>query len=476
MNATRPRAARAAERTRWRPVAEALRVMLASGGLRPGELVPSTRELAARHGVHRQTIMVALDSLCAEGLLEAEPRRGYRVAASEPALRARPRPRAEPFQFRIRLAPATAPPALDRVTHPLHTATPDPTLLPLRELRAAYAHVLARPGAGALDPMHPLGDPALRRELSGYLRRARALVPEGLLLTSGSQEGIALAAQALLGPGDVVAVEDPGYFPAWPAFRATGAEIASVPVDERGMRVDALASLLAQRRVRLVYVTPNHQYPTTVTLSAPRRRALLALTRERGVPILEDDYDHEYHFRGVPQPPLAADAAASRVVYVASLTKLVAPGVRVGMLCASAELVDRIAEQRQSSVRGGDGVTQAALADWIAEGGFERHVRRARRVYAARREAALAALARAARRVPLEVAAPDGGLALWCVWPRHSVPELAARALARGVAVLPGSMTTLSGTSAGMRLGYGRVRPETFAEAVAILAAEARKM
>jgi GntR family transcriptional regulator/MocR family aminotransferase len=164
------------------------------------------------------------------------------------------------------------------------------------------------------------------------------------------------------------------------------------------------------------------------------------------------------------------------VVYVASLTKLVAPGVRVGMLCASAELVDRIAEQRQSSVRGGDGVTQAALADWIAEGGFERHVRRARRVYAARREAALAALARAARRVPLEVAAPDGGLALWCVWPRHSVPELAARALARGVAVLPGSMTTLSGTSAGMRLGYGRVRPETFAEAVAILAAEARKM
>ena len=119
MNASRPRlrSTRVAERTRWRPIAESLRAMLASGGLRPGELVPSTRELAARHEVHRQTIMVALDSLCAEGLLEAEPRRGYRVAAAEPALRTRPRPPlAEPFHFRIRLAPAVTQPALDRVT------------------------------------------------------------------------------------------------------------------------------------------------------------------------------------------------------------------------------------------------------------------------------------------------------------------------------------------------------------------------
>jgi GntR family transcriptional regulator / MocR family aminotransferase len=368
-----------------------------------------------------------------------------------------------------------AAPELEGVPYPLHAATPDPALLPLRELRSSYAHVLARHGASMLDAREPWGAPALRRELGAYLRRTRALVPERLLLTCGSQEGISLVARALLRPGDVVAVEDPGYFPAWQVFRAAGAELCGIPVDEHGMRVDALGRLMRRRRVRLVYVTPQRQYPTTVSLSAPRRRTLLGLTLAAGVPILEDDYDHEFHFRGEPQPPLAASSAAPHVLYVATLTKLVAPGVRVGMLCGSAALLEHLAQLREDSIGGGDAITQAALADWIADGGFERHVRRARRVYAERREAALESLGAAARLVPIDFTAPDGGLAIWSTWPGRSGADLARRALARGVLVLPGSLVSLGGESPGLRIAYGRVTPEAFAEAVTILVAEARR-
>jgi GntR family transcriptional regulator/MocR family aminotransferase len=474
-----PASRRQQPRTLWAPIAAALRQALGTGSLQPGERLPSTRDLAATHGVHRQTIMVALDALCAEGLLRAEPRRGYRVAEPEAALPApRPARRSETFHFRLVSRAGPVMPAPSGITFPLHQAVPDPTLLPLRELRAAYAHVLARHGTSALDARDAWGNPALRRELRAYLRRARALIPERMLLTNGSQEGISLVARALLGPGDTVAVEDPGYFPAWQVFRATGADVVPVAVDEHGMRIDVLRRLLERRRVRLVYTTPNHQYPTTVTLSAPRRQALLQLTRSHAVPVLEDDYDHEYHFRGVPQPPLAAMASAPHVLYVATLSKLVAPGVRVGMLCGSGPIIEELVEQRQSSIGAGDAVTQAALADWIADGGFERHVRRARRVYAERRDAALTALTRAGARAPVEFSAPDGGLAIWTEWPEHSVADLARRALARGVAVLPGTLTALAPNSRGqrgLRLAYGRVSPARFAAAIAILMAEATR-
>ncbi len=473
----RARAATPGRSSRWAPVAESLRQALASGTRQPGELLPSTRELARSFGVHRQTIMVALGALCAEGVLVAEPRRGYRVAPPEPGLAApRAAARSRVFHFRVPGATDELPALPADMRYPLHAATADPALLPMAELRSAYAHVLARHGAGALEHDSEWGHAGLRRELMGYLRRARALQPESLLVSNGSQEAIALAAQALLSPGDAVAVEDPGYFPAWQAFRACGAVLLPVPVDEQGLRVDALARLLERRRVRLLYLTPQHQFPTTVLLSTPRRQALLELTLAHGVPILEDDYHHEYHFRGPPVPPLAASSTAPHVLYVASLSKLVAPGVRAGMVCGSAELLGSLAARRRIGSRSGDGVTQAALAEWIASGGFERHVRRARRAYAERRSAALQLLQSAAAEHQLELTPPAGGLALWTRWPGYDVTELARRALARGVAVLPGTLASTSGQSEGIRIAFGRVTPERFATGLRLLLAEARAM
>jgi GntR family transcriptional regulator/MocR family aminotransferase len=323
----------------------------------------------------------------------------------------------------------------------------------------------------------------LRHALDAFLRRSRGLSGRDLLLTHGSQEAIALIAQAMVGPGDAVAVEDPGYPPAWQAFRAAGATLVRVPVDESGMRVDGLRGLLREHPVRLVYVTPCRQYPTTVSLAPARRTALIAATREAGVPILEDDYDHEHHFHASPPPPLAVLGAYSdHVIYVSTLSKAIAPGIRIGFVAAANEVIARLVRLRRVGTRGNDAITQAAVADWIEQGGFERHLRRARRTYRARRDSALAAIGTLqAHGVDVSAVAPEGGLALWTRWDGIDTWDLAVRARERGVLFLPERVLRLEASNPwhpwhGARFAFSRLPAETFAEALAIVADEARKL
>lgn len=467
--------------TRWMAVADALRKAIDSGRLVGGEWLPSTRALGATFDVHRHTAQLAVDALAAEGLLEVLPRRGARVAAQVHAftlsVAAPARSGAErPFPgFRIRPDPdAEKMPPLTPGLIALHAALPDASLLPLAELRAAYGDALRRQGAAHLGALEAWGEPRLRAELRRYLRRARSLVPGDLVLTHGSQEAVALVAQVLVSPGDVVAVEDPGYLPVREMFESLGAEIAPIAVDAQGLRVEELKALLRRRTVRCVYVTPNHQYPTTVSMSVPRRAALLEATRRHGVPIVEDDYDHEYHYQGVPQAPLASWPGASHVLYVATLSKLVAPAVRLGLLAGDRAVLEAVVHRRRLTSRANDGITQAALASWMHEGGFERHLRRARRVYAERREAALRALAAAARKVSFSFDAPAGGLAIWTHWPDHDVLALARHAYARGVLVLPEAALTRRADAHGMRLAFGHLEPARFAQGLHRLVAAAQ--
>jgi GntR family transcriptional regulator / MocR family aminotransferase len=469
---------RRSRRARWTKVASGVREGIASGRLAPGEWLPSVRELGVVFGVHRHTVEVAVDALVAEGLLETFPRRGVRVAAP-PAMPERGRLHASSTFPRFRLVRGAEPRVEERLDPPpgailLHAATPDVSLLPAAELRAAYSDALSRPSALPLGAVDARGLPGLRRELVRYLRRARGLVAEDVLLTHGSQEGIALAGEVLLAPGDAVGVESPGYLPALEAFRDLGAELVPLPVDEQGLNVDALAEVLSNRRLRLLYLTPNHQYPTTASLSTPRRAALLALTLRHGVPVLEDDYDHEYHYRGAPQAPLAAWRGAAHVVYLGTLSKLVGPGVRVGFAAGPTAVLDAMARRRALVTRGNDGVTQAAMTRFMAEGAFERHLRRVRRTYLARRDAALRVLERAQRRHPFVVREPDGGLAIWTEWPEDDVARLALRAVRRGVVVLPEPVLRLDGGGHGIRLAFGGVSEAAFEQGVARLLSAAR--
>src|SRR5262249_29017163 len=185
---------------------------------------------------------------------------------------------------------------------------------------------------------------ALRSALASMLANTRALSvgADDVLVTRGSSMALTLVARALLRPGDTGAVEEFGYRPAWEGFRATGATVVPVPIDPDGIDVDALKRLAKRRAVRAIYVTPHHQYPTTVTLKAARRLALLALARAERFAIIEDDYDHEFHYDGRPVLPLASTDHAGLVVYIGTLSKILAPGLRLGYIVAPPAVLRRL--------------------------------------------------------------------------------------------------------------------------------------
>jgi GntR family transcriptional regulator/MocR family aminotransferase len=421
-------------------IARALAADIRRGRLRPGERLPGSRRLAADLHVHRNTVLAALNELMAEGWIEATPGRGTFVARAIPETRGRPFSRRLGVRERV---PARAafvlpeapvayrPQVLPRGTLDLSNGAPDVRLVPTRAIGRAYRRVLALRGAGLLGYGDPEGHPALRAALASMLTSTRGLsvTAEDVVVTRGSQMALTLAARALLRPGDVVAVERLGYRPAWEAFRAAGATVVPVAIDRDGLAVSALASVATRTPLRAVYVTPHHQYPTTVTLKAARRLALLALAREAGIAIIEDDYDHEFHYDGRPVLPLASADRAGLVVYIGTLSKILAPGLRVGYIVAPQPVLRSVGAIRSLLDIQGDLATEAAIATLMEDGEVQRHVARVRRVYANRR----GILANSLRRTfgeGVEFTVAGGGMALWVhlrmdvdveAWARRSV-------------------------------------------------------
>ena len=422
-------------------IARALAADIQRGRLRPGDRLPGSRRLAASLHVHRNTVLAALNELMAEGWLETTPGRGTFIARGIVHPRGRPFSRrpgvrtqvpAQVPPFALPDAPAAyRPPKLPRGTLNLSSGAPDVRLVPARAIGRAYRRVLALRGADLLAYGDPEGHPALRAALASMLANTRGLSvgPDDVLVTRGSQMALSLVARALLRPGDVVAVEQFGYRPAWEALRAAGATVVPVAIDRDGIDTDALARLATRTKLRAVCVTPHHQYPTTVTLKAARRLALLALARAKRFAIIEDDYDHEFHYDGRPVLPLASADHAGLVVYIGTLSKVLAPGLRIGYVVAPPVVLQNAAAIRSLLDIQGDLATEAAVATLIEDGELSRHVARVRRVYANRREI----LASHLRRVfgdGVEFTLPQGGMALWVrmrmsvdveAWARRSV-------------------------------------------------------
>ena len=452
-----------------------------SGRLPPGTRLPGSRELATTLGVHRNTVIAAYRELSAEGFLITEQGRGTFIARSLPEVKPRrwlsgeasgPRLAARPHFPFDGPPPARTFEPVPRGTLALFGGVPDTRSLPRAALARAYRRAL-RDDPGLLDYGDPRGEARLRAALSGMLRASRGLPvsADDVVITRGSQMALALIGRALVRPGDVVAVESLGYAPAWRALTHMGGRLAPVPVDAEGLVVTALAELCEREPVRVVYVTPHHQYPTTVTLSAARRMALLELARRKRFAIVEDDYDHEFHYEGRPVLPLASADRLGVVLYVGTLSKVLAPGLRAGYLVAPAAVRDAVIGLRFDVDRQGDRVGERALAELMEDGELQRHSWRMRRVYQARRDHFIAQVSeRLAGRVELTV--PPGGMALWARVDR-SLPvalwlEEASR---RGVLFQPGKMFTWGGREIQhVRLGFGAYAERELTTAVKRLA------
>lgn len=445
-------------------IAEAITRDITRGRLRPGARLPGTRALARALGVNRNTVDAAYQELLTQGWLQAEPARGTYVAQDLP----------QPMLARRPESAAPAPMA-PRAGLAFTDGAPDPKLVPDKALARAFRRALLSPAfrAGA-DYGDARGSLPLRQALAAYLSSDRGVVtdPAQLLITRGSQMALFLAARAALAPGQVIAVEEPGYPLAWAAFRAAGAQVQGVPVDGGGLRIDALEAALARDpRIRAVYVTPHHQYPTTLTMGAARRLHLLDLAQRHGLALIEDDYDHEYRFEGRPVLPLAARAPEGLpLIYVGSLSKLLSPGIRLGYALAPEPLLARMAEARAAIDRQGDAPLEAALAELIRDGDLGRHARKARRVYRARRDLLAGLLeAHLAGRISFDL--PAGGLALWLRCEAVSAEAWAEAAGQAGLALLSGTRFALEGPAPqAFRLGFAALDEGQIARAVQILA------
>ncbi len=447
------------------------------GRLQPGQRLPGSRAWAKELGFTRNTIVAAVAELEAQGWVTTSAARGTFISDALPEDVA-PAKRKGLAELGLQLPPEpdflqTRPFVLPPGVLHFSAGTPDPRLVPVELLARTWRRVVRRGGRKLLEYGDPGGHPALRRALAQMVREVRGVAAsaEQVVVTRGSQMALDLLARAVLRPGETVAVEALGYRPAWEALRLAGARLVPVPIDAEGLDVDALARLMKKRRVRAVYVTPHHQYPTTVTMSAPRRLALLALARKHQVLIIEDDYDHEFHYEGRPVLPLASTDDAGVVASIGTLSKVLAPGLRLGFVIAPTALAERLVRLRAVMDRQGDHPMEATVAELLEEGELQRHVRKMRGVYRARRDFLLQRLTTKLSGA-LTWDLPSGGISVWArVQGAIDLQRWLERALARGVSAQPGARYTFDGREPGaLRLVFARFNEAELGKAVEALA------
>jgi len=400
-----------------RQLYQALRARVLDGRLASGTRLPASRDLALALAISRNSVVRAYDQLYAEGFIEGRVGDGTYVAQlPQTVLPAKKLSTKISTGFSTGLPTALSTDGLDlpvdsssKVIHSAALAriknnhlsrppsgpprafrvgVPAFDLFPFDVWAKLNAAFWRKPDLQQLCYGDPAGDARLRGMIAAYLRSSRGLpcTAEQIVITSGAQQGISLCAQLLVEPGDGVAIENPGYRAAGHAFAVVGARLHGVAVDSEGIDCNQLADL---KDCRLTYVTPSHQYPTGVVMSLARRLELLAWAERAQGWIVEDDYDGEYRYSGAPLAPLAALDRQGRVLYVGTFGKVAFPALRLGYLVLPPGLVDAFAQRRAVDVRHSEVSTQAVMAEFMAAGHFQRHIRRMRRAALSRRNSLL---------------------------------------------------------------------------------------
>ena len=447
---------------------------IVSGRLHPGQDVPSTRGLAKELNVSRAPVLAAFEQLIAEGYLVAQIGAGTRVADgiqtpfSPVGLR---RKASQPGGVRT-VSRRAARLCADDGAWLGHVGAFRASIPALDRFPAAiWGAMVARHARSTTLPMLAYGDPMgyrpLREAVAAYLGASRGVrcVADQIMIVSGSQQGLQIASRALLDEGDTLLMEEPGYPGAHAVFSSAALRMVPVPIDEEGM--DIATGRRTAPGARAAYVTPSHQYPLGVGMSATRRLQLLQWATDEDAWIIEDDYDSEFRYGARPVLSLQGLDTAARVIYLGTFSKVMFPALRLGYLVIPEDLIPAFRVVREAMDIFAPTLTQAALADFIAEGHFARHLRRMRLVYERRRRE----LARAVdERFGDTVGVPgiEAGMHLTLLLANGCDDvDVALRASAEGLSVIPLSTCFLGEpTSRGLVLGYGSVEEAAIAGAV----------
>lgn len=450
--------------------------LICRGILKPGQALPSSRELAQSLQLNRKTVVATYEELIAQGWVEARERSGVYVSIHLPDTSAREinqnskklirsRQPAYPLIKRLlsdgRTGAYPDTPGTPAPLYKIDDGFPDPRIAPIEELVREYR----RFGKGRLvnqflmyGPEH--GSYRLRVELANFLNRTRGMqiTEKEILITKGTQMAIYLTAQLLIRPGDSVFVPEPGYKDANQAFALAGADLTFIPVDKDGMDVDRIEQLCKKKIPKMIYIIPHHHRPTTVTLSAERRMRLMNLAHKYGFALLEDDYDFDYHFSSNPLLPLASLDTGGHIIYVGSFCKSIAPGIRIGFMVAPEVVINEAAAIRKLIDRQGEQLLEEATAELLSAGNISRHIKKSHKIYKGRLENTCRLL-REQLGEYLTFEQPNGGLAIWATYRKDlSARSVALNAGKLGLKISDGSnyffQPNVSRSQDFIRIGY----------------------
>jgi GntR family transcriptional regulator/MocR family aminotransferase len=472
-----------------RQLYDELRKAILTGRLKPRTRLPSTRDFAAEMDVSRNTVLSAFNQLLAEGYVEGRigsgtyvsqmlPNEMLEVRGNGPANRPIS-PAGRPLSRRgevisqtvVSVALATG------IPRPFRSGVPALDTFPIKTWYRLTARYWRNPPQKLMRYGEPAGYRPLREAIAAYLGAVRAVhcVPEQVIMVSGSQQGLDIAARVLLDPGDAAWIEDPGFHGARAALLAAGAKLIPVPVDREGLNVEA--GIRCGAKARVAYLTPSHQFPLGATLSLARRLALLKWASKARAWILEDDYDSEFRYVGRPLASLQGLDGEGRVIYIGTFSKVLFPSLRVGYIVAPIELIDAFIKARAIVTHASSLIEQAVLADFINEGHFARHIRTMRTLYAERQAVVLKEGKRELDGL-LDLQSDEAGMDL-IGWLPYGVDDRSAyrKAAEHGVEVTPLSAYCIERQRRGaLRLGYTGYTPSDLRRGVRNLARALREL
>lgn len=463
--------------------ADTILLLIKNGQLRSGQKLPGSREVAALLHINRITVSKAYEELQMQGWLESFVGRGTFVSSHIPE----PEPkilRSIATQTSQKKAGFSVTPKpytdniLSVVSAGLHLddGFPDPTLAPIKELYRAYRSQLTRSGLyhkfGSYS--HPAGPFFYREALSHYLNETRGLkiTAKNVLSVRGTLMGINLVCNGLIDAGDVIVSGVPGWNRAELNFVHAKAKHITIPVDENGLVIDELKKICKKRKVRMVYVTPHHHYPTTVSLRLDRRLELLRLANEYGFIIFEDDYDFDFHYKHRPLLPLASAGENGMVIYCGSFSKSFSPAFRMGYLVAAENVIEHLAKVRILLDRQGDHILDNAMADLLNDGTIQRYLRKALPVYEKRRNL-FCDLLHGELSDAVSFTTPEGGMTVWTEFDKSiNLEKLAKEAFSKGLFLSDGKLHQYRNFNTNaVRLGFASSSDEELTSSIAILKA-----
>ncbi len=450
----------------FRQTANGLMNLIRSGKLRPGYQLPASREMAGMMKLNRTTIVAAYEELRIQGWIEVMGKKGMFVSKQLPVINPKTF-KAEALDGSFssekpdfyRQVSFTRPPSQELKPYQLiiNDGYPDQRIAPLNAIFNRYKALLSRAYLhGMLMTGNSAGSLALRTELAAFLSKTRALSigSENVLVTHGAQLAIFTAASMVLKPGSKVIVGDLNYILADKLFEQLGATLIKVKVDQHGMDVDEVERICNECRPDLLYIIPHHHHPTTVTLSAERRMKLLDLIRRYKLPVIEDDYDYDFHYENSPILPLASADHKGYVLYIGSISKTLAPTIRLGYLIGSEDFIWQASKLKQLVEIRGDVLFEESVGHLFNTGEMQRHIRRSVKLYRQRRDQFCELLAASLGDIA-RFTVPQGGMAVWTTFnTEYSIPELSKRLAVKGIYMNDGSLYKYNTNVNGIRLGF----------------------